>query len=96
MAKNTRVMPPDETLKRRSLKKDSWSIGCLQRASQTPKATRRATAAAKVPSVVALPQPCTGASMMAYTSVPRATIDSPAPTRSSGACDGSLDLGTRK
>ena len=49
-----------------------------------------------MPSVLPDVQPFDGASMMAYSTNARPTIDSTAPTGSSFGADGSFDVGMRK
>ena len=65
MAKNTSVMPPDETANRGFLNSRSSSIGWRLRHSHRPKATRKIAAAPNHSADSTLSQPWCGPSMMA-------------------------------
>ena len=95
-AKNMKTMPPDATENRSSRNSARFSIGLVERISHQRKTPRSTAAMAKASSVSALAQPWSGASMMAYTSVPRPRIDSSAPGGSSLPSSGSRDVGRMK
>ena len=63
--KNSSMIPPDETLKRRSAKKLRSSMGWSSERSHSAKTVSRTTAMPKVRKDSGLSQPCSGASMMA-------------------------------
>src|ERR1700737_2123056 len=71
------------------------SMGSPTRSSHQAKMASTTAAAAKAVTVVALAQPLSGASMSPYTSETIPITERTAPTGSSGASFGSLDLGTR-
>ena len=94
MAKKTSVMPPDDTAKRGFWNSRRSSIGWRLRHSHTHERTSTMAAPPNHSSDSTLTQPWLGASMMAYTSALRPTIDSSAPTGSSGVSVESFDFGT--
>ena len=95
MAKKSIASPTLEAENPRSANSRMSSIGSSRCSSQVTKATAATVPMAKVVRVAADDQPCAGASMMAYTSVPIAAIDRTAPTGSSLVAAGSRESGTR-
>ena len=71
-------------------------MGSATRSSQRAKAPTISTAMANATNVGAESHPCTGASMMAYISVPRPATDKSAPMGSGAGLRWSIDDGTRK
>ena len=94
-AKNTRVMPPEATANRGFWKRWRSSIGCRLCSSHRMNATMNTAAMPNHSADSALIQPWCGPSMIAYTSELIPTIDSTAPSGSSGEPLESFDLGTR-
>ncbi len=95
MAKNTNVMPPDDTAKRRFLNSRRSSIGWRLRHSHQANSARARMAPPNHSSEVALSQPWLGPSMIAQTSALKPMIDRRAPIGSSGDAVRSFDFGTR-
>src|SRR3954470_18145137 len=80
--------------KRRLRNRPTSSIGAAARRSTSTNATSSATPSASRPSVWAPPQPASGASITAKTTMPIAAVDSSRPGRSSGGVSGSREVGT--
>ena len=95
IAKKHSAMPTAEMLNRGLFSSCRSNIGSSVVRSRTTKATKATTATANASSVWVEPQPCSGASMIAYTSAPMARIDRSAPGMSMRCCSGSRDSGSR-
>jgi hypothetical protein len=82
------------TLKLALRKKPRSSIGSAVRRSHKKKPPSSTTLAARDPRVMALDQPCSGASMIAYTRTLKPAVESAAPSRSNLPGRGSRLSGT--
>ena len=93
MAKNVSIRAPLAALNRGLRKKLMSSIGVDVWRSHTTNAASSTAAAAKAPSTCGSVQPW-APSMIAHTRATRPTIDSTAPSRSTGGAAGSREVGT--
>src|SRR6478609_2250250 len=96
MAKNTSVIAVVAAVNRGFLKNRRSSIGSLAFSSQNTNPSSTTIANANVTNVCVDVQPLSGPSMIPYTNAASPTIDSSAPSGSSGAWIFSRDLGMRK
>ena len=94
MIKNTVAITADPTEKRRSANSSSGSIGWRARRCHAIRAAAKTAATANPAKITGEPQPCSGPSMMAYTTAVTATMDRAAPAGSSGGVSGSRDRGS--
>ncbi len=90
----TRPMAPMAAEKRREEKKETWSMGWLERFSQTQNTASTATAAPMEPRMAGDVQERSGASMIPHNSKPMPKMERPAPTGSAALVLGSLEFGT--
>jgi len=95
-AKNVTAIAPLAALKRGLAQNFRSSIGCSTRASHVKKAMSATAAIAKTRRVLPLVQPSLGASITAYSSAHRPTMERIAPTQSSRGAWGSRESGIRK
>ena len=94
-AKNVTAIAPLAALKRGLAQKRRSSIGCSTCASQAKKAVSTTPPIAKAVRMVGSVQPWVGASITAYSSAHRPTMERIAPTQSSRGALGSRESGIR-